>query len=68
MSFIITSLLQSLEDAGVVPGSDITPEAALAKLSYICGKQDLSIEEKRKLLASNLRGEITENGVARAVV
>ncbi|XP_054758960.2 L-asparaginase-like [Lytechinus pictus] len=48
-----------LLDAGVIPGSDITPEAALSKLSFILGQPDLSPEEKRKQLKRNLRGEIS---------
>lgn len=48
-----------LLDAGVIPGSDITPEAALSKLSYILGQPNFSLEEKRRQLKRNLRGEIS---------
>ncbi|XP_077179919.1 60 kDa lysophospholipase isoform X2 [Paroedura picta] len=47
-----------LIDVGVIPGGDMTPEAALAKLSYILGKPGLSLNEKRKMLSENLRGEM----------
>lgn len=48
-----------LEKRGVIAGHDMTPEAALAKLSYVLGLQNLTIEERRKILKRNLRGEMT---------
>ncbi|XP_078724153.1 60 kDa lysophospholipase isoform X1 [Lampetra fluviatilis] len=48
-----------LNDNGVIPGGDMTPEAALAKLSYILGKEKLSLKERREMLSDNLRGEMT---------
>ncbi|RXG56586.1 L-asparaginase [Armadillidium vulgare] len=47
-----------LRDAGVFPGFDMTPEAALTKLSYITGK-DWDWETKCKMLMQNIRGELT---------
>ncbi len=50
---------KKLLDAGVIPGADITPEAALAKLSYVLSKKTSSYEERRRLMMTNLAGEIT---------
>ncbi|TFK16016.1 toll-like receptor 3 [Platysternon megacephalum] len=50
---------QTLTAVGVIPGGDMTPEAALAKLSYTLSKSHLSWEEKKEMLSENLRGEMT---------
>ncbi|XP_043118230.1 60 kDa lysophospholipase-like [Puntigrus tetrazona] len=49
---------QALSNAGVVAGFDMTPEAALSKLSHVLAKQDLTTEEKKKMMSRNLRGEM----------
>ncbi|BFZ07645.1 hypothetical protein BsWGS_10683 [Bradybaena similaris] len=49
----------ALEEAGVIGGGDMTPEAALSKLCYVLGKDEWSLQHKRKMLARNLRGEMT---------
>ncbi|XP_035826944.1 L-asparaginase [Aplysia californica] len=49
----------ALQEAGVIFGGDMTPEAALTKLSYVLGKDEWSLEQKKKMLARNLRGELT---------
>ena len=55
----IISLSQILRDVGVIPGHDMTPEAALTKLSYLLGKRNLTLEERRQLMEKNMRGELT---------
>jgi L-asparaginase len=47
-----------LRDLGVIGGVDITSEAAVTKLMYVLGL-GLSPEQSRRLLESNLRGEIS---------
>lgn len=49
---------KALADAGVVGGADLTPEAALTKLSYLLAKGG-SPEETRVLMQQSLRGELT---------
>lgn len=38
-----------LFDVGVIPGYDMTPEAALCKLAYVIGKQEWSLEVKKQV-------------------
>lgn len=47
-----------LEEVGVVSGSDMTPEAALAKLHFLLS-QKLSFAERKALLMQSLRGELS---------
>ncbi|XP_076318720.1 L-asparaginase-like [Tachypleus tridentatus] len=49
----------TLLEVGVVPGSDMTPEASLTKLSYVLSKTEWSLQTKRKMMQTNLRGELT---------
>lgn len=46
-----------LLQAGVLAGGDMTPEAALTKLSYVLAKEGLTREQQVELLTKNLRGE-----------
>lgn len=48
----------ALNEAGVVGGADMTPEAALTKLIYLIGKGHTP-NEVRNLVQENLRGEMT---------
>ncbi|XP_032123469.1 60 kDa lysophospholipase [Sapajus apella] len=45
--------------AGVISGFDMTSEAALAKLSYVLGQPGPSLDDRKELLAKDLRGEMT---------
>jgi L-asparaginase len=48
----------ALARAGVISGFDMTAEAALAKLSYLLS-QNLPVEEIKRLMQTDLRGELT---------
>ncbi|XP_014218440.1 L-asparaginase [Copidosoma floridanum] len=48
-----------LENAGVISGFDMTPEAALTKLSYILSKSEWDTKTKRSMMETSLRGELT---------
>jgi L-asparaginase len=48
----------TLAKAGVISGFDMTPEAALAKLSFL-QSQKLSVAKIKELMQTNLRGELT---------
>lgn len=50
---------QALVDSGVLAGMDMTPEAALTKLSYVLAKTSWDLVTKRRMMAKNLRGEMT---------
>lgn len=45
--------------AGVISGLDMTTEAALCKLSYVLSLNNLQLEEKRKMMTTNIRGELS---------
>ena len=49
----------ALQDAGVVSGVDMTPEAALAKLHFLLS-QKIDFEEARTLISRDMRGELSE--------
>ena len=53
-----TSLM--LTECGVIPGGDLTNEAAITKLMMLLGKTDDQEEIKRDF-TRNIRGELTTN-------
>lgn len=44
---------------GAIPGADMTPEAALTKLSFVISKTEWTHKKKREKLQESLRGELT---------
>ena len=49
---------RALRDIGVIPGFDITPEAAVTKLMFVLARTQ-ELQERKKLLITSLRGEMT---------
>ncbi|XP_077300869.1 L-asparaginase [Arctopsyche grandis] len=50
---------QVLKNCKVIPGFDMTIEAALTKLSYVLSKNEWDFETKQRMMMDNLRGELT---------
>ncbi|TQV77450.1 asparaginase [Aliikangiella marina] len=51
---------QALLDVGVISGFDMTPEATLTKLSYLLSSE-LTVDEIKQQMHTNLRGELTRS-------
>lgn len=49
---------RKLLEAGVIPGSDMLPETAFVKLSWILGSKTRDLKEVAKLMHTNFVGEI----------
>ena len=59
---VYTNLRILFYEAGAIPGEDMTPETAWVKLSWVLGHTK-ALEEVRKLMTTNLVGEITERSL-----
>jgi len=47
----------ALKEQGLIAGGDMTPEAALTKLSYVLATDD-NLDKKKQMMGQNLRGEM----------
>ncbi|KAH8243139.1 hypothetical protein KR032_004745, partial [Drosophila birchii] len=52
-------------EMGIIPGYDMTAEAALTKLAYVLSKPQWDLTNKKKVMLLSLRGEMTTNKVAK---
>lgn len=48
-SYCFCLFFQALREAGVIGGGDMTPEAALTKLCYVLGKDQWTLDHKRRV-------------------
>ncbi|MEM0910459.1 MAG: asparaginase [Pseudomonadota bacterium] len=48
-----------MQSLGVISGHDITVEAALTKLHYVLSQSEWTFEHRKKMMETDLRGEIT---------
>uniref|UniRef100_A0A7S2WSI2 asparaginase n=1 Tax=Rhizochromulina marina TaxID=1034831 RepID=A0A7S2WSI2_9STRA len=55
----------ALRDAGVIPAGDMTIEACATKLSYLLERTDGSPETIRRLMQTDLRGELSPESALR---
>ncbi|KAH8288771.1 hypothetical protein KR054_009364 [Drosophila jambulina] len=56
---------EAFREVGIIPGCDMTEEAALAKLAYVLAKPEWDLVNKKKVMMLSLRGEMTTNKVAK---
>lgn len=50
--WLVHLTFQVLMDAGLLAGGDMTPEAALSKLSYVLAKKELTLDAQKKVICS----------------
>uniref|UniRef100_A0A8D8Q1S4 asparaginase n=2 Tax=Cacopsylla melanoneura TaxID=428564 RepID=A0A8D8Q1S4_9HEMI len=50
-----------LTNIGIINGYDMTPEAALTKLLYVLSKSELTLKQKKDMMTTNIRGELSTN-------
>ncbi|EIW69292.1 hypothetical protein TREMEDRAFT_68620 [Tremella mesenterica DSM 1558] len=50
---------RTLLDIGVLPGNDLTHEAAFAKLLWLVSRDDLNFKDRQKLFEVSIAGEMT---------
>ena len=55
---------RDLLSVGVLPGADMIPEVAHVKLKWVLGNTK-DVEEAKKIMLTNLAGEINERTIAR---
>lgn len=48
-----------LQGVGVLSGGDMTTEAAFAKLSFVLAQEGLLLEEKKRMMITNISGELS---------
>ncbi|KAH8337244.1 L-asparaginase [Drosophila kikkawai] len=53
------------QEVGIIPGYDMTEEAAFTKLAYVLSKPEWDLPNKKKVMLLSLRGEVTTNKVAK---
>jgi len=63
---VYENLIKLFHDAGAIPGEDMLPEVAYVKLSWILGHTK-KFDEVKKLMLTNMAGEITERSVVDAL-
>ena len=59
---VYANLIKVYHEAGAIPGEDMLPEVAYVKLSWVLGHTK-KLDEVKKMMLTNIAGEITERSV-----